>query len=121
MMDVRLKEYLEELISAADRHVTAEWTSHRREHALLKEAIDTAYSVLNGRLEGMNEFRAQINAERGQYVTKSIYDERYERLVERIAGLEKYKSNMDGKLWMLGTGLMAVTILLNLLLRWLIK
>lgn len=121
MTDVPLKEYLEGRISAMETQDAAQWESHRREHVLLKEAIDVAYSVLNGRLEGMNEFRGQINAERGDYVVKTVYEERHDRMTERLSELEKYKSNMDGKLWMLGTGLMAVTILLNLLLRWLIK
>lgn len=121
MTDVALKEYLEGLISAKEKQDAAQWEAHRREHTLLKEALDVAHGVMNGRLEGMNEFRSQINSERGNYVAKVVYEERHERLIERLGELEKYKSNMDGKLWMLGTGLMATTILLNLLLRWLIK
>jgi predicted nucleotide-binding protein (sugar kinase/HSP70/actin superfamily) len=40
----------------------------------IKSATDKAETVLNLRLETMNEFRNQLNSERAQYVTRNTLD-----------------------------------------------
>lgn len=121
MTDVALREYLEGLLSAMEKQSTARWDAHAREHILLKEAIDAAHAVLEGRLEAMNEFRKQIQTERHEFIKKDEYDIRRDQLDKRINKLENDKSNLDGRFWMLGSVLTGLTILLPLLLHYLVK
>ena len=59
--------------------------AHKHEHALHEQAhsvehedyrtrIDTATAALNHRLDGMNEFRAQLTEERSTYVRRDMLD-----------------------------------------------
>jgi hypothetical protein len=86
-MDVTLREYLEKII-------LLEFQSAQR-------AIEAATKTLDHRLEGMNEFRAQMEKERTQYVRV----ERFEAFEQRLEGLEKRSANQDGRFWALGIGL----------------
>jgi len=49
-----------------------------------KVAVDIALVDLNRRLEGMNEFRAQIQNERGSFLLKETYDSRHQLLESQI-------------------------------------
>ena len=62
-----LKAYLEERLDALEKLI-------RAEIALRDRAIDLARNDVNRRLEGMNELRAQIERERGTYMTRDLYD-----------------------------------------------
>jgi hypothetical protein len=46
-------------------------TGHLREHVLLEKAADLARVNLELRLESMNQFRHQLESERGFYVTRT--------------------------------------------------
>lgn len=99
--------------------------------ALTKEAIDKADLDMNRRLEGMNEFRAQLDRQAGTFITnkeiealKSGMEIALKQLLEkndlalanlndklfsmtsanlkRIEELEKSKNNMDGRMWVIG-------------------
>jgi hypothetical protein len=72
-------------------------------------ALNAATSALEHRLIGMNEFREQLNRERGMYVLQNAYDDRHAELARRIAALEIYRANIDGRFWMLGTVWMIIT------------
>jgi len=121
LTDVALKEHLEGLLSYLERQQAAHWVAHNREHILLKEAIDAAHAVLEGRLEAMNEFRTQIQSERHEFLKKGEYDIHHDQLEKRVNKLENANSNLDGRFWMLGSVLTGVSILLPLLLNWLLK
>ena len=77
----------------------------------------------------MNQFRAQIQEERGEFLTKMEYESRHRELEvrlgttkdatdKRISTLELAKSNMDGRLWALGAGVTVLTILVNMAFRY---
>jgi hypothetical protein len=112
--DVSLKEYLESKLKLSERMASERWEAHDEVHKLLKEAVDAAVATLNARLETMNEFRAQIAQERGSYITRDIYELRHEELKTKVNTFEQYRANMDGRLWMLGAGLTAVVVLINM-------
>jgi len=57
------KSYIDVRLRDAEKRVAAEFAATR-------VAIDKAEAALGLRLEAMNEFRAQINAERSRYVTR---------------------------------------------------
>lgn len=69
----------------------------------IRDSIELSSKDLERRLSDMNRFREQILEERGLFVTTKEYDVQYEGLRLRIEQLELAKSNMDGRLWVLGT------------------
>ena len=56
------------------REHTVHEASHEREHQFTKEALDKADKTLETRLEGMNEFRAQLEKQAGAFLTREIFE-----------------------------------------------
>jgi ribosomal protein L16 Arg81 hydroxylase len=96
--EISLREYFE-----------ARWKAHEKEHEALQRAVDTAVATLDFRLSEMNQFRQQIQEERGAFMTKmeSVSHHReletkIESNAKSVSALELAKSNMDGRIWMAG-------------------
>ena len=71
-------------------------------------STDKAVQQLDKRLEGMNEFRQQLNDQTRNFITKS----EHENLVEKIDALGTMKSSivsLEVKFWMLVTFASSVT------------
>lgn len=94
-------------------------SKHEQHFALIEKALMHAEKEMERRLEGMNELRAQILSERGQYVTREILEEKLSVLGERLIRIEQLKSNLEGRLWMLGAVIVALTVVLNLVFAYL--
>ncbi len=103
---------------------TERWAAHRREHALedralgvastlQSDALGLAREAIEHRLEGMNELREQITSERGSYVSRVEYEAKHDTLVNRVNELEKARSNVEGRMWALGS----IVIIVELALR----
>jgi hypothetical protein len=73
------------------------WSGHHREHADLRTAIDLASTDINRRLSEMNQFRAQLESERGTYMTRDMYDREHAALGNRVKELEIERGNQTGK------------------------
>lgn len=109
--------------------------------AILK-ATDTATTSLDKRLEGMNEFRSQINdmaakfinradvdsaikylSERigvsegtiGNCITRQELNAQQNAMGERVSSLEKFSNNMQGRMWVIA----AVVVIMEIALRFL--
>ena len=128
-MEIPLKEHMESLLISIQKLEDERWAAHLQVHAMGQRAFDSAFITVDSRLETMNEFRAQIAGERSHFLSREVYDtehasleakvdNKYEVLMTRLASLENYKSNMDGKFWMLGTLLTVITIGLNLAFKY---
>ena len=50
---------------------------HVREHSMTELALDKASSSINGRLEAMNEFRAQLTLQSQTFMTRDAYDRQF--------------------------------------------
>ena len=61
---------------------------HQNEHTQLKQALDVAADVLNDKLTEMNQFRAQIDKERLDYVRRDALSQSIDTLHTRIDTLE---------------------------------
>ncbi len=61
-----------------------------------REAIGKADAAMTVRLQGMNEFRAQINQERANYITREFIDEQAKGTAERISRLENWQGKIVG-------------------------
>src|SRR6266481_7568574 len=99
---------------------------HERElRELWQKAHEKVHTLgaqdLERRLEAMNKLREQVMEERGQFVPRLVYDEQHAGLRDavdiRLKLLEQGKSNLEGRLWMMGAGISGIVILLNLALR----
>jgi len=110
---VTLREYLEREQAGQRREILdklAEYRdSHEREHALLAEAIKRAQEALIVRLEGMNEFRSQLEQERASMMTRDTFDAKHEaleatvnKLIDgtnmRVSTLETGYANLSGRI-----------------------
>ncbi len=96
-----------------------------RSHFMFHDAEAKARAIelrgLELRLDSMNSLRQQINCERGRFVIREFYDEQHSSLREdmdtRLKLLETSKSNMEGRIWMMGAAISGIVIVLNVVLH----
>jgi hypothetical protein len=108
----------------------------------IKDSTTTATAALDKRLEGMNEFRAQMNDWAGKFITRPDVESanqylgdritktesglsacitRTELMIqtttmgERVSSLEKFSNNMQGRMWVIA----AVVVVMEVALRFL--
>jgi hypothetical protein len=79
LQSVSLKEHIESRLSA------------------LEKAISEAKHDLEKRLEGMNEFRAQLKDQAYSFITRNEYALCIERINSEINSLKEFKAALDGK------------------------
>ena len=119
MAKVPLEKFFTCLIKAEHDLNWQRWLDHKGAHDLLAEAVKGKEQVLREKLDEMNQFRQQIIVERSLFVQREFYEERHNALIDRVAELEKYKSNLDGRFWMLGSVLGGITIVVNVVIYFL--
>lgn len=76
-----LAQKLEEQLKAHERVHAIHETSHEREHQMTNTALTKAEQSMNLRLEGMNQFREQLNSQTQSFLTREIFD-KYTKDVE---------------------------------------
>ncbi len=108
-------------------------------HTSEKEARDLAAVDINRRLGEMNKFREQIAAERGLFVLRDLHDASEKNVLvkldklevdfngeltklrtitdDRLKALEIMRSNLEGKIWMMGAIITALLGGLQLLFK----
>lgn len=70
--------------------------AHDREHASTKEALDKADAALEVRLEGMNEFRAQLEKQSSTFLTREIFETYVKEQTSKLeAALASFSSKYD--------------------------
>ena len=83
------------------RHRDAALEAHARmddlRHASGDAKIQKADLDLERRLEEMNNFREQINQERGDYLRRDMYDRENAALSDRVKSLEIVRGEQSGK------------------------
>ncbi len=67
----------------------------QKSEGVARELI-TAKTELNRRLEEMNAFRTQINNERGEFVTRTVFEAKHDSLEKSIAALQKFQYMLIG-------------------------
>ncbi len=122
---VSLKHYFETILTQYKE-------AHEREHALLADSVTHTKENLDLRLIGMNQFREQINSERGKYLTNDRFDVKHQALEDslckemarnedRITVLENQLSNLKGKMAALAASLTVGLVVFELVLRYFVK
>ena len=112
-----------------DADCSERWNAHRREHALeekslqesreaMASALQVASDNIDRRLDEMNELRAQINTERGAYLTRLEYDAKHEQLVTRVQAMETTLAGLTGRITILAAlaGIM-VSVIVSVVLK----
>ncbi len=94
---------------AAERQLREQWQK------LNGAAVEAARQSINLRLDEMNALRAQINNERGTYLTRDQYERERDLLREginqRLRTLEDHSSNLQGRLIIMG-GVIGIVVAL---------
>jgi hypothetical protein len=114
---VSFREHFEELLENLSTLSHERWEAHQKVHDMGQKAIDASVKALDARLEAMNQFRAQIQEERGHFLDADLYRSERAVMQEKIAQLENYKSNMDGRFWMFGVGMTVLSVLIGFAFR----
>ena len=116
-MEVSWRDYVDLRIDEREKaHVTQIATAERNLHL--------AADSLHEKLAHMNQFRAQIDAERALYVKRDQMDALLqsrsiivEQLVARLEKLEVWQSNVLGRQVVFGGAIVVVSVLINTVLR----
>lgn len=130
MAGVSDPQHLGEGVSALSLDLLAERIDHERElretaETASAKALITATDTLERRLEGMNEFRAQLTAQTQTFVSVNVFDARTEAigmrintLSERIGVLERQAERNAGSIatWRFLAGGSGVLGVLSLIL-----
>jgi hypothetical protein len=86
----KLEETVHRTASELDKRISEKFLSS-------KEAAEQASYVMDGRLEGMNEFRNQINSERVEYVRKEELATKLEALKEQFQDFRTFRDQKLGE------------------------
>lgn len=108
LVPLPLVQFIDRTLEAERRSIEAEFRrrdavmeAYVRAEELRHEAgdakIQKANEVLDYRLEEMNNFRAQINLERTEYVRREMYDREHAGLGERVKILEIVRGEQTGR------------------------
>jgi hypothetical protein len=63
----------------------------------LKEATNLARENMERRLEGMNEFRHQLNSQAATFITREAFEARHNLLQIQVDELRAFKATSEGK------------------------
>ncbi len=108
LVSLPLVELIDRTVEAERRSAEAEFRrcadaldAHARADDLRHEAgdakIQKASEVLDYRLEEMNNFRAQINQERTEYLRREMYERDHAVLADRVKILEIARGEQTGR------------------------
>ncbi|MGO9865019.1 MAG: hypothetical protein ACLPLR_15530 [Terriglobales bacterium] len=104
---------LRRLDAAMEAHVRADDLRHEAGDAKIQKANE----VLDYRLEEMNNFRAQINEERAEYLRREMYEREHTALAERVKNLEIVRGEQSGRTAAFATMVGFVVVIVQIMLH----
>ncbi len=114
-MEVSLQEYIDIRIKSIERQIEDLSRFTAQHFELSERANEKAKEVMEIRLEGMNEFRSQIDKERTSYATKEMVEREVRLAGARIKRLEMSNSFSSGRMWMAMAGFAIVPTIISLI------
>ena len=112
-----LKHYIESRMDEREK-------SHRSQLDNAERNLSLAADALREKLEHMNQFRQQIDAERALYVKRDgldslakVHNADIERIALRVEKLENWQANVLGRQIVFGGAVVVVSVLINTVLR----
>lgn len=157
MSEITLRELIEQRIADLELRFHEHVVRNLEQHEVLRHAVEqrrrdahrdqdqeaarvaATHAALDKRLDGMNELRRQIEAERALYVDRDRLDAvvkslegqidgvsrnlegQMSGLSERLNQAERLRANLDGRFTMLGLLLLGASIALNLAVAYLMR
>jgi hypothetical protein len=114
---VSIRDYVEMRVVTTKSELTAEikridQVQQLQIHAI-SEATRIASTALDRRLEGMNEFREQMNDWATRFITRAESEAAKEAMSDRVSALEKVSNNLQGRMWAAA----AIVVVVELALR----
>ncbi len=105
-----------------ERELREQWQRlHELVHQSESKALETAKGSIDQRLDEMNALRLQITQERGEFISRDLYDREHTSLREqfdvRVKALENSNANMQGRIWMMGAVISLIVSLLTVALH----
>ena len=102
-----------------ERELRVQWQdAHLDTHRMEALALKTAHYEIDRRLEEMNKLRDQITGERGEFVRRELHDKLEREMDGRLKLLENARSNMEGRLWMIGGVISVILALVQLAIHY---
>ena len=94
------------------------WEGHHREHEMEQKALEVARAEIERRLEGMNELRAQITSERGNYIARAEFEAKHEQITQRLGSLETLQAGVLSRLTVVAAlAGVAVSVIVSVVLK----
>ena len=90
MATVSLKEYFDTRFADSEKR-------HEVKYGFQDKALSLAKAELEQRLEGMNQFRKQLEKQEATFVTRDRADTEHQILTEKINTLNLWKAAQEGK------------------------
>ena len=94
------KEYCDKRLDDLRRYVCAQFTAIEKAAALaageLEKDVTLARAEMERRLEGMNEFRAQLEKQASTFMSRDYYDSEHRSLFNEVRLLREWKSQTEG-------------------------
>ena len=116
-MEVTLKEYIESRMDEREK-------THRSQLDNAERNLSLAANSLREKLDGMNQFRHQIDAERALYVKRDgldalvkMHNADIERIALRIEKLENWQANVLGRQLIFGGAVIVLAGIVTAVLR----
>jgi hypothetical protein len=119
--EISFKEHFEERLASQQKLEDERWDAHEKVHAMGQLAIDASVKALDARLETMNQFRAQISNERGEFVKQEVYNSEYKAFEVRVGKIENIQSNQAGRTAAYTSGVGIIFIMLQIFLHFVWK
>lgn len=134
---VPLREYIEMRFAAIEKSILYEHDAGKErdlayktqselvansiqiQFSTVEKATALAATAVEKRLEGMNEFRQQLNDQTSRLMTRAEYEGKHESIEKRITFLEKTAANFEGRLWAVGGSIGVISIIVSIGLHYL--
>jgi hypothetical protein len=78
-----------QLMAEVDRRYQQRWEAHEAVHEQESEVRSESAKRIDARLEGLNQLRQEVLADRNLFMSREAYDAKHEALIARIDAVEE--------------------------------
>ncbi len=129
-LTISLEHYIDMRIADLTHYIDGLFSEEKLLDTVRAAAVTATATELKEKLLEMNQFRAQLDTERGSYITQPLLDARLNAQhteanaistanEQRIRVLEGRVANYDGRLLMVGIGWTILTVVVGIVLHFL--
>jgi hypothetical protein len=86
-----------QLMAEVDRRYQQRWEAHEAVHEQESEVRSESAKRIDARLEGLNELRQEVLADRNLFMSREAFDAKHEALVSRVDSNEKMLDQWQGR------------------------